>query len=93
MRSLSNIQELYNDLCRKYNRMSVKAYFVSGEELDYKGLYVEWPFRKIYLNTDHFNDRTVYHEILHHINPSLKDGVEFEKLLDEFIDKELNEKI
>lgn len=93
MRSLSNIQELYNDLCRKYNCMSVKAYFVSGKDLDYKGLYIEWPFRKIYLNTEYFDDRTIYHEILHHINPSIKDGSEFEKLLDEFINKELNERI
>jgi hypothetical protein len=93
MRKLSEIQELYNTLCRKYSLLSVKAYFVSGEELDYRGLYIEWPFRKIYLNTDHFNDRTIYHEFFHHLNPSFIDGVEFERLLDEFINKELSEKI
>jgi len=86
---LDEIQKIYDDLCKKHKALSVKAYFVSGENLDYKGLYVERPFRKIYLNKEIFNTRTVYHEIFHHLNPSLKDGVEFESLLNYFIYDEL----
>jgi hypothetical protein len=87
--NLDEIQNLYNELCRKHKALSVKAYFVSGEDLDYKGLYIERPFRKIYLNKELFNTRTVYHEIFHHLNPSLHDGKEFELLLNHFIYDEL----
>lgn len=88
MKGLTEIQELYNNICSRYNALSVKAYFVSDKDLSYKGLYVEVPFRKIYLNTNCFNDRTIYHEIFHHLNPKLNDGDEFEILLTEFIKKE-----
>lgn len=92
--NLSAIQKLYDDLCLKHDILSVKVYFVSSDEdscllanrpLDYKGLYVHWPFRKIFLNTTCFDDRTVYHEFLHHLYPSIPDGPEFESLLDRFI--------
>jgi hypothetical protein len=92
MLGLNEIQELYDGLCKKHKTLSVKAYFVSGEDLDYKGLYIERPFRKIYLNQELFNTRTVYHEFFHHLNPSLHDGEEFEKLLNHFIYDELRDK-
>jgi len=91
---LNEIQEFYNRMCKKYNKLSVKAYFVHDEEeslklanrkLDYRGLYIEIPFRKIFLNRMLFNNRTIFHELFHHLNPHLKDGPKFEKLLDEFI--------
>lgn len=87
--NLIEIQNLYNELCKKHKTLSVKAYFVSGEDLDYKGLYIERPFRKIFLNEELFNTRTVYHEFFHHLNPSLHDGAEFELLLNHFIFDEL----
>ena len=96
---LTEIQRLYDHLCKKYNTLSVKVYFVNDNEdslilsnrkLDYKGLYIETPFRKIFLNVNLYNIRTVYHEIFHHLNPVLLDGTEFEDLLDIFIKKEAN---
>lgn len=84
---LNEIQKLYDNLCTKYKALSVKAYFTS--DVEYRGLYVEFPFRKIYLNKDLFSTRTVYHEIYHHLNPSLKDGNDFESGLSYFIYDEL----
>lgn len=85
---LEEIQQLYNNICSRYNALSVKVYFTSDKDLGYKGLYLEMPFRKIYLNTNYFTDRTIYHEIFHHLNPKMHDGEEFEMLLTEFIKKE-----
>jgi len=97
---LSDVQEFYNRLCKKYRTLSVKAYLVHNDEestkltgqafrkLDYKGLYIEWPFRKIFLNANNFTIRTVYHEIFHHLNPNLRDGEKFERLLDKFMIEE-----
>lgn len=94
---LSDIQEYYDRVCRKYNLMSVKAYLVHSDEesirltgqamrkLDYKGLYIHWPFRKIFLNANQFDIDTVYHEIFHHLHPNLNDGPKFERMLKEFI--------
>ncbi len=79
---LKEIQKLYDFLCEKYNIQSVKAYFKSEGNLQGN------TFRKIYLNKDMFNTRTVYHEIYHYINPSLKGG-DFESGLNYFIYDEL----
>lgn len=98
--SLSDIQEFYDRLSKKYRMLSVKAYFVHTDEesikltgsafrkLDYDGLYIEWPFRKIFLNANNFTIRTVYHEVFHHLNPNLRDGEKFERLLDRFMQEE-----
>ena len=91
---LKDVQEFYDRLCKKYNVLSVKAYIVhndieslklAGRILDYEGLYIEWPFRKIFLKADSFTVRTVYHEILHHLNPSLKHGPKFERIVDKLM--------
>jgi hypothetical protein len=77
-----NIQEYYNDVCLRYNKLRLKVFFV--ENSDWAGLYIEVPFSKIYLNIK-CNDRVVFHEIFHHIRLDLMDGIEFELLLDDFI--------
>lgn len=91
---VKDVQEFYNRICKKYNSLSVKAYLVysdeqsiklAGRKLDYDGLYIEIPFRKIFLNANSFDIRTVYHELFHHLNPKLNDGRKFEKLLDCFM--------
>lgn len=83
MKNLQDIQNLYNELCRKHNKLSVKVYFV--KDVPYRGLYIEIPFRKIFLNEELYTNRTIYHEIFHHLNPELVDGEEFETKLDKFI--------
>ncbi len=92
--TLEAIQNFYDRVCQDCNILSVKAYFVithvdslklAGVPLNYVGLYQERPFRKIFLNRTLFNRRTVYHEIFHHVRTDLKDGPEFEFLLDAFI--------
>ncbi len=92
-----DVQEFYDRLCKKYKVLSVKAFLVhndehslklAGRKLDYEGLYIEWPFRKIFLNSYTFSVRTVYHAIFHHLNPNLSDGSKFEKLLDVFMEEE-----
>ena len=97
--NIDNIQELYNKLCLEYQRLSVKVYLLdtdeqsilmTGRNLNYKGLYIEYPFRKIYLNTNNFTTRTIYHEIFHHLNPDMLDGDRFEKALDSFIENTIH---
>lgn len=91
--SIDDVQEFYDRLCKKYKKLSVKAFLIhtdeeslkrTGRPLNYRGLYIEWPFRKIYLKANDFTERVVLHEIFHHLNPHLMDGPEFERLLDEF---------
>lgn len=92
--SLEDVQEFYDRMCKKYNVLSVKAFFIysdkeslkrTGRLLNYKGLYIERPFRKIYLKAEKLEVRTIYHELFHHLNPHLNDGPKFEKLLDRFM--------
>jgi len=84
--TIKSIQCFYDTVCLKYNVLRVKVYIVPDKQLiRLKGLYIEWPYRKIYLNQSHFDKRTVYHEIFHHIRPDLNDGDIFEQELDKFI--------
>lgn len=53
MTTVQEIQNLYDRLCRRYNLLSVHVSFV--RDVEYRGLYVEIPFRKIYLNQDFYN--------------------------------------
>lgn len=94
---IKDVQEFYNRLCKKYNKLSVKAYVIhnneeswnlAGRKLDYSGLYIEIPFRKIFLNANTYDTETIFHEIFHHLNPHLHDGPLFERLLSEFINTE-----
>lgn len=88
------IQEFYDYICKKYNKLRVRVYFVSTDEeslrltkrkLDYAGLYIEIPFSKIFLNRHKVTTRVIHHEMFHHLNPNLNDGPRFQKLLNEFI--------
>lgn len=92
--TLEDIQNFYNRMCKKYQVLSVKAFFIYNNEeslkrvkrpLNYKGIYIERPFRKIYLKAEKLEVRTVYHELFHHLNPHLNDGPNFERLLDKFM--------
>lgn len=92
--SLEDIQDFYDRICKKYKVLSVKAFFIynddeslkrTGRPLNYKGLYIERPFRKIYLKAERLEIRTIYHELFHHLNPHLNDGPDFEKKLDKFM--------
>lgn len=94
---IKDVQDFYDRLCKKYKKLSVKAYVVhdddeswklAGRKLDYRGLYIEWPFRKIFLKANEYDTETVYHEIFHHLNPHLQDGPKFQKLLQKFIEQE-----
>lgn len=83
METLKHIQEMYSQICRRHNTITPRVYF--KPDLEFKGLYIEVPFPKIYLNPDCFTYRTIFHELFHHLNPNLNDGEEFERQLDHFI--------
>lgn len=94
---IKDVQSFFDRMCNKYNKLSVKAYVVhnneeslrlAGRPLDYAGLYIEIPFRKIFLQANRYDTETIYHEIFHHLNPHLNDGPIFEKLLQQFIKDE-----
>jgi len=79
---LAAIQNFYDLICKDFNVLKVRVHFDST--LPCKGLYIEIPFPKIYLNPLWFDDNTVYHELFHHIRPDLQDGPEFESKLSYF---------
>lgn len=80
---LERIQNFYDAFCRDQRMLRPIAKWL---ELDgMRGIYVQHPFPRIYLDPDKATPRTVWHELLHHVNPWLEDGDEFEATLDRFI--------
>lgn len=98
--SLSDVQEFYDRICRKYKVLSVKAYLVHNDnesirltgsasrKLDYEGLYIERPFRKIFLNANNFTIKTVYRMLFYHLRPRIKNGERLERSLEKFMSEE-----
>lgn len=83
LKDLDSIQNYYNTVCEKYGKLRIKANYKFMSNI--KGLYIEIPFPIIYLNPELLSERTVHHELFHHLNPHLHDGDGFESLLTNFI--------
>lgn len=80
---LEGIQRFYRETCAELGLLTAHVSYRKME--DARGLYVEHPLPRIYLDPDSYDDRTVWHEIFHHVRTDLDDGPEFEALLDDFI--------
>lgn len=80
---LQHIKKFYDQVCAEFNLLRLHVVF--DLTLECRGLYVEIPFCKVYLNPALFNENTVYHELFHHVRPDLLDGAEFESKLNNFI--------